>query len=225
LRRKAATTPQCRRRKKETDPQRVHHRQAGSGGPMNPRGRREIDRARDCIDGAPLLRVQRVEVSLQTEFSGTARQTNSFQRGLEDVAIQKLVVVSLCAQRVAVVGASTEARRVICWLVPSDTKGSSSSGGSSSSSRTRWRSFGESRIEGIVRRNTTAGATVSGEMMAELTPVLHGIAALIGRLFEFARLVLVNNRQRIEMVAHHRTKQCCRIFWSSVGYRQPSCKI
>jgi len=210
LRRKA-TTPQCRRRKKETDPQRVHHRQAGSGGPMNPRGRREIDRARDCIDGAPLLRVQRVEVSLQTEFSGTARQTNSFQRGLEDVAIQKLVVVSLCAQRVAVVGASTEARRIICWLVPSDTKGSGG-GGSGSSSRTRWRSLRESSIEGIVRRNTTAGATVLGEMMAELTPVLHGIAAVIGRLFEFARLVLVNNRQRIEMVAHHRTKQCCRFF-------------
>ena len=75
--------------KKEADSQRVHHSQTSSRGLMYPGSRRKIDGIGTSTNtrtgtssivapAAPQFRIQRFEVRLETEFPGTARQTNSF---------------------------------------------------------------------------------------------------------------------------------------------------
>mmetsp|Transcript_3197 Transcript_3197/g.5659 ORF Transcript_3197/g.5659 Transcript_3197/m.5659 type:complete len:202 (+) Transcript_3197:653-1258(+) len=78
--------------KKETDSQQIHHGQTSSRGSMNPGSGRKIDgigtnactsTSGTCTSivvapAAPQFRIQRFEVRLETEFPGTARQTDSF---------------------------------------------------------------------------------------------------------------------------------------------------
>jgi len=51
-----------------------------------------LERILGNVTGTPLHRIQGFEVSLETKFSGAARQANPFQRGLKKIAIHVVLV-------------------------------------------------------------------------------------------------------------------------------------
>ena len=98
--------------KKEAYPQGIHHCQTGSRRSVDPGGGGKIQCVRGNVARSPLYRIQCFQVSLEAEFSGTPRQSNTFKRGLKKIAIRVFVAVgSLLSNRI--LGSSRKVRKAV----------------------------------------------------------------------------------------------------------------
>lgn len=170
---------------------------------MNPGGSGKIERIRGTVARTPLDRVQGFQVSLETEFSGAAGQSDPFQRGLEKIA----------AIQVAVLGAVTVTAAVAAAVgsLLSNERARGDSDRREASSHVGRKTIAKRIVD---RRTNGFGRLLLELVVMNLTLALHltVIAVVV--------ILIKQRRQGIKMIAHNskqdtdQNEHCC-----SFGFR------
>jgi hypothetical protein len=164
---------------------------------MNPGGSGKIERIRGTVARTPLDRVQGFQVSLETEFSGAAGQSDPFQRGLEKIAAIQVAVLGAVAAAVGSLLSNERARG------DSDRREASSHVGRKTIAK---------RI--VDRRTNGFGRLLLELVVMNLTLALHlTVIAVV--------VILIKQRRRgIKMIAHNSKQDTDQIeHYCSFGFR------